>query len=71
MPYERYYRSEPGENLSEDQKERVRRFESEMNRLARELGIGVTGCGCCGSPSLVDLEEGSGTLPTHFEIVWR
>lgn len=37
--------------------EQQEQFLEELSELTRKHGIVIAGCGCCGSPSLSDLEE--------------
>lgn len=37
---------------------RLNRFLEELSVLTKKYGIKISGCGCCGSPYLVDLNEG-------------
>ena len=37
--------------------ERIKKFVQGLFELAKETGIAVGGCGCCGSPYLIDLDE--------------
>lgn len=34
-----------------------REFIKELEQLSRKYGIAIAGCGCCGSPYLVDLNN--------------
>lgn len=34
------------------------KFKEELTALTKKYGIVIWGCGCCGSPSLMDLEDG-------------
>lgn len=40
-----------------DPRERVRAFLDELTQLSRRYGLVVGGCGCCGSPNLMDLDN--------------
>ena len=41
--------------MSQIEKERVYCFLSELYTLSMKYRIGISGCGCCGSPALDDL----------------
>ena len=45
--------------------EKVNEFLSELSALARKFGIGIHGCGCCGSPIMYGLKD-SPSLPHGF-----
>lgn len=40
--------------MTENQREFMRR----LAQLTKETGVAIYGCGCCGSPSLVNVEDG-------------
>lgn len=42
------------------------KFLAALTALSREHGVAIWGCGCCGSPDLVDsvlAEDGNGNVP--------
>ena len=43
--------------------EKVSLFLNGLARLSEETGIYVTGCGCCDSPDLCDLDERESEVP--------
>jgi hypothetical protein len=42
-------------------------FLSELSALTKKYGIGIHGCGCCGSPKIYDLEYGFGFPNLEFD----
>lgn len=46
------------EILKHCQKCRIDRFLDELSDLTEKYEIEISGCGCCGSPFLVDMEQG-------------
>lgn len=40
-------------------KSKLDKFLEELSALTKKYGIEIGGCGCCGSPYLVDLNEGN------------
>ena len=53
--------------------ERKRTFILGLEKLTRENGIIIGGCGCCGSPYLSNAEEGKLTEEAGYksdEIMW-
>lgn len=42
-------------------KEKVQSFLFELEQLTIKYGIAILGCGCCGSPYLIDVDYGDDT----------
>ena len=38
------------------EKEKLQKFLKELSELSKKHGIFITGCGCCGSPTLIEFE---------------
>lgn len=43
-------------------------FKSRLNELTKQYGIEIWGCGCCGSPALMDLSNGKFVA---YEMNWN
>lgn len=41
---------------TKEEKERLDKFYDELTALTNKYNIKIEGCGCCGSPYLVDIE---------------
>lgn len=47
-------------------KSRLDKFLEELNTLTKKYGFEIGGCGCCGSPYLIDLNEGNNIIGTDL-----
>ena len=48
-------------------KSKLDKFLEELSVLTKKYGIEIGGCGCCGSPYLVDRHEGTDLCYNIFE----
>ena len=57
--------------MNTDLEQRERQFLNELKELTLKYKLTVWGCGCCGSPSLQELEDGEdGHYIYEREIEW-
>lgn len=47
-------------------KSRLDKFLEELSTLTKKYGFEIGGCGCCGSPYLIDLNEGNNIIGTYL-----